>query len=257
VTEVLEVGKAAGLARQSLIHLRNDISAVLGDLWRAELLPQNVTKRVRVPKVDRPQKERAVLADLELQQYLSWQHPHERLQARELTARERMLFEETATTLPVDFHSWRRAYCQALADADVNAQRAKALAPGTAPARRGGSERRDSSSQREQRRKGCYACRRGHHESAGVVGWGRCWRGRCCDRLRRRDRARLHWQGVGRTVQFWCDWSCRSQWRFEWRRAERRARRRRRQRCRLRREGCVLGQCRRSNCQLWCSGGRE
>jgi hypothetical protein len=50
------------------------------------------------------------------------------IQARALTARERVLFEETATTLPVDLHSWRRAYCQALADADVTAQKAKALA---------------------------------------------------------------------------------------------------------------------------------
>jgi len=30
--------------------------------------------------------------------------------------------------LAVDFHSWRRAYCQALADAGVNARLAKALA---------------------------------------------------------------------------------------------------------------------------------
>jgi site-specific recombinase XerC len=47
---------------------------------------------------------------------------------RELTARERELFVETAYTLPVDFHSWRRAYSQALADADVNVQQATALA---------------------------------------------------------------------------------------------------------------------------------
>ena len=45
-----------------------------------------------------------------------------------MTARERELFEETDETLPVDFHSWRRAYSQALADADVNAQQASALA---------------------------------------------------------------------------------------------------------------------------------
>src|SRR6185436_11576267 len=48
--------------------------------------------------------------------------------AREMTARERELFTETADTLPVDFHSWRRAYSQALADAGVNAQQATALA---------------------------------------------------------------------------------------------------------------------------------
>jgi integrase len=47
---------------------------------------------------------------------------------RELTKRERELLDETPYTLPVDFHSWRRAYSQALADADVNAQTATALA---------------------------------------------------------------------------------------------------------------------------------
>ncbi len=45
-----------------------------------------------------------------------------------LTPRQRELFEETEFTLPVDFHSWRRAFSQALADADVNAQQAAALA---------------------------------------------------------------------------------------------------------------------------------
>lgn len=48
--------------------------------------------------------------------------------ARELTPREVELFEGTGHILPVDFHSWRRAYCQSLADAGVNAQLAKALA---------------------------------------------------------------------------------------------------------------------------------
>lgn len=43
------------------------------------------------------------------------------------SARWRELFDETAYTLPVDFHSWRRAFAQALADADVNAQQAQAL----------------------------------------------------------------------------------------------------------------------------------
>ncbi len=49
-------------------------------------------------------------------------------QVREMTPREREIFEETAYTLPVDFHSWRRRYSQALAEADVNAQQATALA---------------------------------------------------------------------------------------------------------------------------------
>jgi hypothetical protein len=38
------------------------------------------------------------------------------------------LFFETATTRPVDFHSFRRAFNTALARADVNVQKAMALA---------------------------------------------------------------------------------------------------------------------------------
>jgi len=44
------------------------------------------------------------------------------------SARWRELFEDTKQTKRVDFHSWRRAYNQALADAEVNAQQAAALA---------------------------------------------------------------------------------------------------------------------------------
>lgn len=47
---------------------------------------------------------------------------------RKMTPREVELFEETEHTRPVDFHSWRRAFVQALADAEVNAQQAAALA---------------------------------------------------------------------------------------------------------------------------------
>jgi integrase len=50
------------------------------------------------------------------------------VKAREPTERERELLQPTAYTLPVDWHSWRRAYSQALADADVTAQQASALA---------------------------------------------------------------------------------------------------------------------------------
>ena len=49
-------------------------------------------------------------------------------QVRELTPREVELFDGNDHTLPVDFHSFRRMYCQALADAGVNAQLAKSLA---------------------------------------------------------------------------------------------------------------------------------
>jgi integrase len=50
------------------------------------------------------------------------------IEARKMTAREKELLLGNRNTLPVDFHSFRRAYCQALADAGVNAQLAQALA---------------------------------------------------------------------------------------------------------------------------------
>jgi len=283
VRSVLEAARDLGKARQTLVHIKNDISAVLGDLWRADLLPENVTARVKVPEAQaeptqRAKKERAVLTDEELARYLAWEHPDQRQrmavlerqtmacvarmfgglrtsdlhalvwggfdlpkvlddggtvggfaigiaprrkgaglakggrpqrlavpemlrpiladwwerhgrprtglvfparrgakagigtkqgvshaaafrrdlrrafgvdeqvpsdhergargplgalvweQARALTPRERELFEETEFTRPVDFHSWRRAFNQALADAGVNAQQAQALA---------------------------------------------------------------------------------------------------------------------------------
>jgi integrase len=48
--------------------------------------------------------------------------------ARAMTSRETELLVGTDMVKPVDFHSWRRAFNQALADADVNAQQAAALA---------------------------------------------------------------------------------------------------------------------------------
>jgi len=48
--------------------------------------------------------------------------------ARALTPREVELFEPTEHTDPVDFHSWRRAFTQALANAAVNVQTSAALA---------------------------------------------------------------------------------------------------------------------------------
>jgi hypothetical protein len=42
--------------------------------------------------------------------------------AREMTARERELFVESRTSLPVDFHSWRRAFVQAVDGVELDAK---------------------------------------------------------------------------------------------------------------------------------------
>jgi hypothetical protein len=49
------------------------------------------------------------------------------VKGREMTETERPIFVKTKYTLPADFHSWRRGWVQALADAEVNMQTAAAL----------------------------------------------------------------------------------------------------------------------------------
>jgi integrase len=271
VRGILEEARDGGAARETLKHIRGDISTVLDELWRGEELPEIVVDRVEVPEalpsaVAEAKKERAVLEDDELVRYLAWEHPQPRFRgavlerqvmscvsrmfgglrtsdlhsvkwegftlpdfeqglaprkkgarlshggkpqplvvpaplrailndwwqrqgrpmtgyvfpvrrgdtagkaqrkkgmshakalrrdlqrafglevfkqtgvdrkgnpvgdwvpAREMTQREVVLFSESEWSKPLDFHSWRRSYNQALADAGVNAQQAQALA---------------------------------------------------------------------------------------------------------------------------------
>src|SRR6478752_3180228 len=86
VRNLLEEARNAGKSRQTLTHIKNDVSVVLAELWRGELLPENVCARVQTPEAlpemsERSKKERAVLTDNELVQYLAWQHPSERHRA--------------------------------------------------------------------------------------------------------------------------------------------------------------------------------
>jgi integrase len=86
VEEMLDTIAADGGSRQGCVHLRNDVSAVLGELWRLEVVPTNVAKKARIPKtakVDR--RERTVLTDGELLTYIAWEHPleHEQDSVRE------------------------------------------------------------------------------------------------------------------------------------------------------------------------------
>src|SRR5690606_14518125 len=67
IRDVLRALVDKGASRQSCAHVKNDISAVLGELWREEMISENVALGVRVPahaKEDR--RERAVLTDNEL-----------------------------------------------------------------------------------------------------------------------------------------------------------------------------------------------
>jgi hypothetical protein len=82
VRAILDDVRELGKSRQTMIHVKNDVSVVLKDLWKAELLPENVCQRVDVEEAspeatEQSKKERAVLDDNELVRYLAWQHPDE------------------------------------------------------------------------------------------------------------------------------------------------------------------------------------
>jgi integrase len=82
VRAILETLAVGGSSKQTCLHVRNDISAVLGELWRSEILPENVVSRVRLPKFAKVDtRERAVLTDEELVRYLAWSHPEQERQA--------------------------------------------------------------------------------------------------------------------------------------------------------------------------------
>ena len=78
VEDMLEAIAGAGGSRQACVHLRNDVSAVLGELARLDVLPSNAAKKARIPKTAKlDRRERAVLTDEELLAYLAWEHPQE------------------------------------------------------------------------------------------------------------------------------------------------------------------------------------
>ena len=50
VLEVLNEAHKAGLEKQGVVHVRNDVSSVFLQLWREELVAENLVKRVKLPK---------------------------------------------------------------------------------------------------------------------------------------------------------------------------------------------------------------
>lgn len=67
VRNVLATAIAAGKSKSTIDHIRDDISSVLGDLWRDGVIPENPCKKVPLPKggkVDR--RPRTVPTDAEL-----------------------------------------------------------------------------------------------------------------------------------------------------------------------------------------------
>lgn len=101
IRAVLDLPVAQGRSRGMVTHLLNDISSVLGTLWKYDVIPENPAKKVDVSKdavVDH--RHRVVLTDAEFEAFMAWPELHPELQLLCLTAR---CFGGMRTS---DLHAW-------------------------------------------------------------------------------------------------------------------------------------------------------
>ena len=115
-----------------------DISTVLAELRPDEVLPENVAQRVQLPKNARvDDRQRIILIDGDFEALIACPDVHAelhtvpppRFQQATTDAERRQLIQSSSDQLrPADFHSFRRAYNTALADANLNVQTAMRLA---------------------------------------------------------------------------------------------------------------------------------
>lgn len=88
VNEMLEAAKKAGLARQSVVHLRNDLLGVFGALWRAEVIAENPVEKSELPKkLKRDKRKRVVPLDAEFAHFMACPDVSEELHLKALTSR--------------------------------------------------------------------------------------------------------------------------------------------------------------------------
>src|SRR5690606_12162596 len=79
VHAVLVAARDAGKARQTVVHLRQDIANVFDALKAEGVVSSNPAAGVELPLFKKtPTKTRAVLTDEELAIYLAWRHPNEK-----------------------------------------------------------------------------------------------------------------------------------------------------------------------------------
>jgi len=101
VRAVLEGAAAQGRSRTTVSHLKDDISTVLGELWRDEVVAENVARRVLVPKgAATDDRRRVVLTDAEFEKFMAFPKVHPELHVMALVSRT---FGGMRTS---DLHAW-------------------------------------------------------------------------------------------------------------------------------------------------------
>lgn len=77
VLDVLDIVAERGFSKDLVVHVKADISSVLKVLLARDLIPSNVTEKLKgnLPEAVVDKRERAVLTDEEFAHYISWEHP--------------------------------------------------------------------------------------------------------------------------------------------------------------------------------------
>lgn len=102
VREALEACRDAGRAKQTITHLRNDLSSIFDQLWRDELIEENPVDKVRVPKGGvEDQRPRQLLTDEEFAAFMACTEVPALLRVMALSSRA---FGGMRTS---DLHAWR------------------------------------------------------------------------------------------------------------------------------------------------------
>src|SRR4051812_41242144 len=120
VRQALEVAMAKGWAKRTLTHLKIDISTVLEDLWRDEVIAENPAKRVRVPKgahVDG--RKRIILTDAEFNAFMACPDVTPELHTMAIVSRT---FGGMRTS---DLHAWDWSHVDTVTWLDAQVSRPK------------------------------------------------------------------------------------------------------------------------------------
>ena len=105
VRAALARGLKSGKARSTIAKVKIDISTVLAELWRDEVLPENVAQRVQLPKnapVD--DRERVILTDAEFEAFMACPDVHAELHTMALVSRT------LGGARTSDLHAWDWAH---------------------------------------------------------------------------------------------------------------------------------------------------
>jgi integrase len=120
VRQALDEALERGWLRQSIVHLKNDISSVLAELWRDEVIQENPALRVRVPKSAKvDDRTRVILNEAEFDQFMACQEVSPELAVMALVSRT---FGGMRTS---DLHAWDWSHIDRETWADAHVPRPK------------------------------------------------------------------------------------------------------------------------------------